>query len=390
MTQPLTDANFSIIRGGLLERFLILIRVASPDNAHTLRKIFFFTAITWIPLLVLSTVEGLLWGDKVQVSFLPEFATHIRLLIAIPLFLVAEVVVDNRVKITLKQFTRTGLVTEGGMAQFELAKQKADRMCESIWAEVFILALIVFNLVFRSVVNPISLTTWAFPDNIGHGLSLAGYWAAIVSLPLFQFLALRWLWRWIIWVRLMLMISKAGLRLHPAHPDKSGGLGFLGEPPFVFSLITFTLGVVFAAMLAEFVVFMDLKLRDHYALIGAFALLSVLINVAPLLTFIIPISLARTKGIFDYNALIIDHYRGFDDKWIERQSENETLLGSPDVSSVSDFGPIYESINKMTPFPFDFRIMLLSIIISLLPLLPVFALQIPIAEMFKMLTRILL
>jgi hypothetical protein len=131
-------------------------------------------------------------------------------------------------------------------------------------------------------------------------------------------------------------------------------------------------------------------LQEYYPLIIAFAILAVIINVVPLLSFIPPINRFRQEGITNYGALIASHHRNFEKKWVENTSEKKSLLGSDDVSSASDIGMLYEAIIKMNPFPFDIRIAVASIIISLLPLLPVLALQMPIAEIFQLLAGILL
>jgi hypothetical protein len=392
MKNTIKEFEFSIIKGGLMDRFLALLKVTRTNENSTLRKIGFFISITWIPLFALAAFEGLLWTDAVEMPFLKEFATHIRLLVAIPLLIAAEVIVDQRVKLSLSQFNRSGLLTEEAKVKFELAKLKADQMSESIWAESVILILVLANLILRASSNTIELTTWIFPENSNStALSLAGYWAAFVSFPLFQFLLLRWIWRWVIWQRLLSLISKVGLRIIPQHPDKSGGLGFLGESPLPFSIFTFTLSIVFSAILAERVLFQEFKLEEHYPLIGVFILLCVLINVVPLLTFMSPMSKARIKGINDFHALVAHHHLSFEEKWIKNQvNQSEDILGSPDVSSAGDFSMVYESVKNMTVFPFNIKTMVITVVMSLLPLLVVFALQMPVADILQMLMGILL
>jgi hypothetical protein len=392
MSHTFSEHQFSIVKGGLLDRLWILLKIAKPNRNSTLGKILFFISVTWIPLLILTMIEGLLWTDAIDLSFSEEFATHIRFLVAIPLFVIAEVIIDHRVKLSLSQFNRSGLLTEEGKVNFELAKRKADQMSESIWAESVILALIVINMAFRASINSVDLTTWVFPETLGaDDVSYAGYWAAFVSFPIFQFLLLRWIWRWVIWQRLLKWISKAGLRIIPQHPDKSGGLGFLGESPLPFGIFTFTLSIIFSAMLAERVLFQNFILEDHYPLIAVFILLCVLINVVPLLTFISPLSKARIQGISDYHALISHHHLNFEDKWIKnRVNQPEDIVGSPDISSAADISMVYEGVKNMTVFPFNIKTMAITVVISLLPVLAVFALQMPVADLLQTLIGILL
>jgi hypothetical protein len=392
MSQNLVDSEFSIIHGGLLDRFLSLLGVARNGKVSTLRKIAFYMLIAWLPLLVLSASEGLLWGKNIDIPFLKEFATHIRLLIAIPLLVVAEVAVDRHVKVSIGQFVRSGLLTEDAKLKFELAKQKADRMSKSYLAEAIILVLILVSVLFRISTNSFGLTIWMFPESDNpSALSHAGYWAVFISFPLFQFLLIRWLWRWFIWQHLLSMVSKVGLRIITQHPDKSGGLGFLGESPLPFGIFTFALSIVFSAMIAERVLFQDLKLQDHYPLIGAFVVICLLINVVPLLTFIKPLSAARHKDINDYHALVAEHHLNFEDKWITNRRENsDEILGSPDASSFADIQMVYESVKNMTIFPFNIKTMLITVVISLVPLVFVLALQIPMVDILKMLAGVLL
>jgi hypothetical protein len=301
-------------------------------------------------------------------------------------------VADRQVKLSMVQFDRSGLLTEDANLKFELAKQKADRMSKSYLAEALILILISANVLFRISTNSIGLTTWMFPESDNpSALSLAGYWAAFISFPVFQFLLLRWLWRWLIWQRLLSMVSKVGLRIITQHPDKSGGLGFLGESPLPFGIFTFALSVLFSAMLAERVLFQDFNLQEHYPLMGALVLICVLINVVPLLVFIKPLSVARAKGIKDYHALVAEHHLSFEDKWIAHRTEKDNeLLGHPDMSSSADIQMIYESVKNMTVFPFNIKTMLITVVVSLLPLVLVFALQVPVVDILKSLAGFLL
>jgi len=390
--QILVDTDFSIIRGGLLDRVLTRLHIIKPGSDSNVRKTVFYILITWIPLAVLSASEGLFWGNSVEVPFLNEFATHIRLLVVIGLLVLAEGIVDKRVKASISQFNQSGMLSETGKIKFEQAKIAADRMCESFWAEGIILVLIVANVLFRISTNSLELTTWGFPDsNNPSALSLAGYWAAFISLPLFQFILLRWFWRWIIWLRLLFLISKADLQLLPTHPDKSGGLGFLGESPLPFGIFTFALSIVFSAMLAELIIFEGDALQEHYPIIIAFVIFCIMINVAPLLTFSGPLSKARIKGISDYHALIAHHHREFEVRWIKEKKRHQgEIVGNPDASSAIDLSSVYELAEKMTIFPFNIKTMAITVVISLLPILAAFALQYPVADLIKMLAGILL
>jgi hypothetical protein len=220
-------------------------------------------------------------------------------------------------------------------------------------------------------------------------LSWAGKWFIFFSLPVFQFLVLRWVWRWIIWIIYFYRISRMPLKLNPAHPDLAGGIGFLGLPPSPFLRINLALAFLFSTWIAERIISQHHHLQDYYFLIGGFALFSIVMNVLPLLVFMPPLFIQRRKGIYDYSVLIQEHHRQFDEKWIHG-THTESLLGIGDASSMTDINSVFDTVMSMRVVPFNLKIMLSSIIISVLPLIPVFAFEYNLLDLMKKLAGIIL
>jgi hypothetical protein len=213
-------------------------------------------------------------------------------------------------------------------------------MVDSAWAEAIILVLITGNIYFRFVKHDVEISSWQFPDgNADQKASWAAWWLLTVSMPIFQFIVLRWMWRWIVWFRLHWMISHINLNLSPTHPDKAGGIGFLGEPPAPFSMVTMTFGIVISAVIASKMIFFEKHLDDFYIHIGVFVILCILINMLPLVIYFKPMRLTRIKGIFEYSALVQKHHLQFKDKWFVSTTNDELLIGNADISSMCDFTP---------------------------------------------------
>jgi hypothetical protein len=97
-------------------------------------------------------------------------------------------------------------------------------------------------------------------------------------------------------------------------------------------------------------------------------------NLVPLLVFIKPLQIQRRKGFFEYSALIQEHHRQFDEKWLQRPHV-DPLPGIPDASSMTDFNTSFDVVRSMNVIPFDIKIMLSSILIAILPMLPLFAFE---------------
>src|SRR5215470_4995389 len=95
--------SYSIVLGGPLNR--IYRRVALVDSAMGLanRRVVTYALISWLPLFLLSAFAGRL-VKGVQVPFMYDPAVHLRLLVSIPLLIMGEVLVHNRLDKILNQF----------------------------------------------------------------------------------------------------------------------------------------------------------------------------------------------------------------------------------------------------------------------------------------------
>jgi len=112
----------------------------------------------------------------------------------------------------------------------------------------------------------------------------------------------------------------------------------------------------------------------------AFALITVLINVMPLMVFLKPMIIQRRKGFFYYSALIQQHHMLFDAKWLHAEHEPMSL-GTSDPSSMADLNGSFEIVKNMKTLPFDIKIMLSSIVIAILPMLPLLAFEYDIVDL---------
>jgi hypothetical protein len=378
---PVVD-DFSLTSSGIVHNFISRLGLGGTSSKHTTRKILYLIVITWIPLLALSALQGLAFGNKVDIPFWKDFAIHSKFLIILPLFLLAEAPFDLRIKEITTQFFRSGILDEKDLGKYEGIKKKVKSLTDSIWPDIIILVVIVINLLFRFIsVGADQISIWIFlPDNQISSISWAGIFLAIISGPFFQFVLIRWVWRWLVWFIYFRELARLPLKLNSAHPDMAGGLGFLGYPPGPFIQVVFALAILFSTAIAEKIYFLHDKLQAYYPLMAAFALLTILMNVLPLMVFMTPMIKKRREGFFEYSALIQEHHRHFDEKWL--QNDHEPLLpGIADASSMADFNGSFEVVKNMKTLPFDIKIMLSTIIITILPMIPLVAFEYNIADL---------
>src|SRR5262249_11410537 len=142
------------------------------------------------------------------------------------------------------------------MPRFHRAIQSALKIRNSIYVELA-LALFVYGtglwLWNDRAVPP--EPTWYTLSGGRWQLTPAGYWYVFISIPIFQFILLRWYVRFFIWFRFLWQVNRLNLNLIPTHPDRCGGLGFIGKSSYAFGPILFAQGAILAGIVASRVVY---------------------------------------------------------------------------------------------------------------------------------------
>jgi hypothetical protein len=229
------------------------------------------------------------------------------------------------------------------------------------------------------------------PIDGGRHLSLAGWWYVYVSLPLVQFIMLRWYFRLVVWARFLWQVARCELHLVPTHPDRAGGLGFLSLTPIAFAPLLAAHGALLAGLIANRIFFQGATLPDfkvELAVVVAFLLLVVL---APLLPFVRPLSAARHAGLREYGALAQRYVREFDDKWLRGgAAAGEPLVGSADIQSLADLGNSFEIVRSMRMVPFTRDAVIQLVVITLLPVAPLLLTMVSLEELLKRLLQVVL
>jgi len=251
--------EFSLVEGGAThDLFRRLIRRRTKYLFHQIA--IGIALICWLPLLILSILEGVAWGDSVAIPFFYDIAVHTRFLIAVPIFIVAEAIIGPMLVQVAVHIGTSGRVRAREMQKYKAAVAEGLRLRDSKYAEgiVFIIALV--STILSMFIFAQEVPNWRWLHSAaGVNLTMAAYWYAFVSLPIFQFLFYRWLLRMFNWSRFLYRVSRLNLKLLPTHPDRAGGIGFIGENQRFFAFIAFALGVVFSGMYANDILYEGFK-----------------------------------------------------------------------------------------------------------------------------------
>jgi hypothetical protein len=380
--------EFSFALGGPL--FQLLRRAHLSDDALTLvqRRILVISLFAWLPLLALSAIGGQMLGGGVAVPFLMDISVHVRFLVAIPLLIAAELVVHRRMRPLVNQFLEEDLIPENARARFDAAIASVFRLRNSVLAEVLLIAFVyVFGVLFLwRHYMVLDTTTWyATPSAGGSTLSLAGMWYGFVSLPIFQFLVVRWFFRLFIWARFLWQVSRIDLKLVPTHPDRVGGLGFLSKSLVALMPLAAAFGAVLAGPIADRIFHAGARLPEFKMQIAAAVTVLVCLFAGPLLVFAPRISLAKRRGFLEYGALAERYVREFDVKWLRGGAPaDEPLVGSGDIQSLADLANSFEVVKTMRVVPLAMQDIVRLAIAVLVPIAPLLLTVMPLEELLKM------
>lgn len=392
MEQVPPEGDFSLLVGGPLFQALRRAHLTGDGLQLVRRRIVVMAILAWVPLLLLSAVNGMAWGDAVAVPFLRDIEAHVRFLIALPLLIVAEIVVHQRTRPVVAQFVTLGLVRGPVRDRFDAAIQSALRLRNSVLVEVLLLAIVygVGIFVVSRYYFALGAATWyATPTAAGRQLHLAGWWYFLVSLPLFQFLLLRWYFRIFIWARFLWHVSRIDLTYAPMHPDRLGGLGFVSRIGYAFAPLLFAQGTLLAGMMANRIFFDGAKLTDFKLEVFAFVATLVAVVLAPLLVFVGPLSRARRAGMREYSHLAKRHLDQFEAKWLHGGAEaGELLVGNPDVSSLTDMASSFDVVREMRVIPITRDLVVQLVVVTLLPIAPLLLTMISLEELLGQFVRI--
>ena len=386
---PLT---LDLVTGGPTFRLMLRVGLANPAAPRLLRAALVFLLATWAPLALLTLVAGTAFVGSSAQPFARDFAVHARLLLAVPLFLLSEVTIGPRLRAVAATFIRAGIVRESEIAAYDDAVRAAIRLRDSGIAEIALVALAVGGTIATTVVklsNPTESWALLIADGGAH-LTAAGWWYALVGVPVFQFFLLRSLWRGIIWTRFLGAMAGLDLSLVATHPDHAGGLGFVGVGQTSWVMLVLAISIVLAGSFADAVVYGDRHVLDFKLPIAAYGAIAALALLGPLLKFRAPLARTRFAALLEYGALVHDHHLAFDRKWIGGSvAPDEMLLGNPDASSLADTSAGYELVAAMRTLPASLRDIVPLVVAVVLPMIPLLAIEIPIAEILKRLLAII-
>jgi len=356
--------------GGPLHRVQ---RAARVERAR--RLIPLLVAVTWAPLCLFALVG---WATSgIADSLIRDWSVHARLLVAMPVMILAERLLDQTARISIARLFDEALVPPASVPRVRAMVRAVARWCDSAWPESLL-------LVAAFAAGIAALAGWIPESGVLSGHETYRYdavrlWYGLAALPIFQFIVWRSLFRFALWLRLLVGLARTPLALVATHADRRGGIIFLRMPSVVYgALLLFATSAVLCASWATQVAMHGTPLATFRVPMLIFVVLGVVVVLAPLLMFTPQLAMLRVLGMRRYGGLMTDYARRFEETPINAQALAQMM------------NTYQRAVAVVSPTLFGKGDAIVLAVFALLPALPLVLLQGPTNQLLKRLAGLLL
>jgi hypothetical protein len=375
---------FPVGGDGVVRALLGALRLRRGDRRDLLREALLFGALTWIPLAAIGVVEESVRGS--MEPLLRDLAVHARLLVAIPLAIVADELLRWHCALVGNRLADEGFAHEAELAPIGRRAAVWSRN-PVIEVALLVLAIAAGQAMFHGLLSATGLFTGERVGAAQRGPAAA--WYAWVAFPIFSFLTARVLWHWVVWALTLWRLSRLPLRTEPAHPDGAAGLALLARPTVAIALVVFANSVVFSSACATAILRRHAPLTAFAPTFVTLAVVALLVSLGPLLPFFGRLAHARLAGRVDYSRLATNYVRRFHRRWIDPEPPPDPL-GTPDLQSLADLANSFRVVDRMRLLPFAREEVLLVLLATLVPLAPLLLTQVPLPALLRTLAKALI
>ena len=387
----IAEPQFQLSSGGLVHWIQLRMRGQGAGDFPVQTQLLIAITLLWLPLVLLTLIAGSFAGDEIAQPFINDVVPQVRFLIALPLLLFADMAIDPAVGVAIRNLEVSGVVPDKERGRFQAALAKLARRRDSVWPDVFMLALAFsFTWLYQPGYGEAAVetadTSWLRSVSNGNAsLSFAGWWYVLISAPVFQFILFRWIWRFLIWAGFLRRLSRLPLALHTTHPDLSGGLGILGLTQQTFAIVFVAFAAVMSSTIAHNILFEGESFNASRPEIIVFVLICVVVIYAPLLFFTNQMYTARRVGLSQYGALGHRLSVAFYAKWITGAGTDvgTALKDAIDPSAMADYAATFDTVRNMRAIPVSLRSIVTIAALLVVPFLPLYLTEFSITDLLQ-------
>ncbi len=338
--------------------------------------------LTWVPVALLAWIGGNYGGGLVATNFFVDFAAYAQFLIGLPLFMLAEPIIDTSTRSAAREFVSDGIVRSEDLPRLEHIHRQIKRLRTSRWPDVICItlagAMSAVILVPEFSASP--LPTWHVQNWYwGRTLSLPGWWEFVIAIPLMNYTWLRLMWKIFLWIYYLQRLSRTRLDLHPTHVDLTGGIGFISRTQGQFAIFILAYGIsnVAATVGYEIVILhYDLGKLPVWGPLAAFVVGAPLLFTLPLLMFTRQLYRSKRRALAIFRQRVTEHSRKIEARWLSAPTSPDSAAEEIRyLTELTTLGNMFTRIEDMRVVPFDLRSFMqlggssLGSIATLLPIL---------------------
>jgi hypothetical protein len=364
------------------------LRIVPSGELGAGRRAVVVALVAWLPIAVWAFATGRWMSAAAGEPLFQHYGIHVRCLVAIPLFILAEAALHRTSRAIAHRFVSSGTVAAELVPRFEAVNRSMVRLRDASLPWVLVFGAAIATSIVDPPARSDDALSWAFD---GGGLGFGGWWAAYVARPIFVGLLLGWLWRIALVSLWMWRVGRLGLSLVPTHPDRTGGIAFVEKLPGAFALVTLALAAVPTSRWAHEILHHGASLASFKLPALAFVVLWTLLLLLPLLALAPALRGAKRKAIPAYAALVGEQGRLVHRRWIAREPVvDDELLEAAGVGPVADAAAIYDAVKRMRPVPLGRSALARILVPMAIPFLLLVLVQIPLKDLLLTLVKALI
>lgn len=376
------DVPFSLTHGGPFYRLIGRLHLRRADGRT---RTFVLVLLLWVPFLV-ATLLRVATGHGWDPIFL-DLIAHVRILIALPLLLVAEHFLESRCELVGGLLRQSSIVDR---ASLDAIVERAFRLrdARNVEAVLAIVALLGGQAALWGIT-----ATGLMAEHAPHLApeSLPAYWHVGVVLPVFQFLLMRWLWQWFVWCLFLVRLSRLPLNTNGLHPDRASGLKFLCAPVDAFAVFVTCISSLAAASWLVAILAGRATLPEIAPMFAVIVIAALAIACFPLVLFSRQLYRARARDLASYTTFAHEYVCAFRARWLTQPlADPAAALGTSDLQSLADLGNSFNPVAEAGVVPISTRALITILVGAVLPMVPLVVASVPLPTLLAHLGKALL
>jgi hypothetical protein len=359
--QSTPQTPFSLFQGDCLRRTWASMGLGTHTPFPIVRRCLVAVLITYVPMAILAWRQGLFDTELTPTNFFADFAAYAQFLVGLPLYIVAEVIIDGSTREAADQFTRCGIISCADTPRINQVHETLKRLRESFWPDaICIVMAYVFSLVILvPQFGSDPLPTWhVHGEGQSRNLTAAGYWTFFIAIPFSNYIWMRLICKIALWIYYLYSVSRMRLELHATHPDLTGGIGFISEAQGRYALFILAFGISNVAAPVGYqiaVLNYELSILPVWGPLVLFTIGAPLLFTLPLFMFTKQLFRTRKRALAAYRERVTDHSRVVESRWLFGDKSNAPQEEIRDLAEQSTLGAMFERIERMRVIPFDLR-----------------------------------